>query len=143
MRMLVVKEVSFQWSPIRAPLNMLREDHPSSRPPHSPSFNSSVSAVSFGFVATAILIFLFLVMAIFERFLRPTSLDLSLSGHCGGGDLEAHMGFNGKLSHYSPKILTELETAALRSLASIDHSRRIDMKLLQRWSCCCNCCRGR
>ncbi|KAM1483730.1 hypothetical protein TB2_035001 [Malus domestica] len=143
MRMLVVKEVSFQWSPIRAPLNMLREDHPSSHPPHSPSFNSSVNAVSFGFVAIGILIFLFLVMAIFERFLRPISPDLLLSGRRGGGDLEAQIGFNGKLSHPSPKISTELETAALRSLALTDHSRCIDMKLLQRWSCCCNCCRGR
>lgn len=34
-------------------------------------FDSSVNAVSFGFVATAILIAMFLVMAIFERFLRP------------------------------------------------------------------------
>eukprot|EP00249_Psilotum_nudum_P019656 c27361_g1_i4 orf=1437-1961(+) len=32
--------------------------------------DSSVNAVSFGFVATAILIFMFLVMAIFERILR-------------------------------------------------------------------------
>ncbi|RAL41790.1 unnamed protein product [Cuscuta campestris] len=35
------------------------------------SFYSSVNAVSFGFVATAILIAMFLVMAIFERLLRP------------------------------------------------------------------------
>ncbi|XP_078445628.1 uncharacterized protein LOC144714740 isoform X2 [Wolffia australiana] len=33
--------------------------------------DSSLSAVSFGFVATAILIAMFLVMAVFERFLRP------------------------------------------------------------------------
>ncbi|KAM2481514.1 hypothetical protein PS1_005013 [Malus domestica] len=104
MRMLVVKEVSFQWPPIGAPLNMLREDHPSILPPPSPSFNSSVNAVSFGFVATAILISMFLVMAIFERFLRPTSPDLSPSGRRGGGDLEAQMGFNGKVSHPSPKM---------------------------------------
>ncbi|XP_077254095.1 uncharacterized protein LOC143893034 [Tasmannia lanceolata] len=36
-------------------------------------FDNSVNAVSFGFVATAILISMFLVMAIFERFLRHTS----------------------------------------------------------------------
>ncbi|KAM2778468.1 hypothetical protein FF1_013852 [Malus domestica] len=43
-------------------------------------------------------------MAIFERFLRPTSSDLSPSGRLGPRDLEAHMGFNGKLSHPSPKV---------------------------------------
>lgn len=36
-------------------------------------FDNSVNAVSFGFVATAILISMFLLMAIFERFLRPRS----------------------------------------------------------------------
>lgn len=35
-------------------------------------FNNSINAISFGFVATAILISMFLLMAIFERFLRPT-----------------------------------------------------------------------
>ncbi|KAM1918102.1 hypothetical protein ACFX13_037617 [Malus domestica] len=106
MRMLVVKEDSFQWPPIGAPLNMQREDHPCSPPPPppSPAFNSSVNAVSFGFVATAILISMFLVMAIFERFLRPTSPDLSPSGRRGPGDLEAQMGINGKLSYPSPKM---------------------------------------
>lgn len=38
---------------------------------HWKQFDTSVNAVSFGFVATAILISMFLVMAIFERFLRP------------------------------------------------------------------------
>nr|CAB3458348.1 unnamed protein product [Digitaria exilis] len=33
--------------------------------------DSGVSAVSFGFVATAILVSMFLAMAIFEHFLRP------------------------------------------------------------------------
>ncbi|VFQ83255.1 unnamed protein product [Cuscuta campestris] len=37
------------------------------------NFDSSVNAVSFGFVATAILIAMFLVMAIFERLLRPAA----------------------------------------------------------------------
>ncbi|XP_042058736.1 uncharacterized protein LOC121803096 [Salvia splendens] len=40
-------------------------------------FDDSVNAVSFGFVATAILISMFLLMAIFEKFLRTTSPDLS------------------------------------------------------------------
>ncbi|KAL3821513.1 hypothetical protein ACJIZ3_007418 [Penstemon smallii] len=43
------------------------------REEHWRSFDNSVDAVSFGFVATAILIFMFLVMAVFERFLRPRS----------------------------------------------------------------------
>nr|GEW59275.1 uncharacterized protein [Tanacetum cinerariifolium] len=40
---------------------------------HWRNFDNSVSAVSFGLVATAILISMFPVMALFERFLRPTS----------------------------------------------------------------------
>ncbi|CAN1844257.1 hypothetical protein LINPERHAP1_LOCUS37371 [Linum perenne] len=43
------------------------------REDHWRHFDNSVDAVSFGFVATAILISMFLVMAIFERFLRPRS----------------------------------------------------------------------
>ncbi|MQL71156.1 hypothetical protein Taro_003431 [Colocasia esculenta] len=35
------------------------------------NFDSSMNAISFGFVATAILIFMFLIMAIFEHILRP------------------------------------------------------------------------
>ena len=37
------------------------------------SFGSSMNAISFGFVATAILISMFLIMAIFEHLFRPTS----------------------------------------------------------------------
>lgn len=37
------------------------------------NFGASVNALSFGFVATAILISLFLIMAIFEHLLRPRS----------------------------------------------------------------------
>ncbi|KAK6142558.1 hypothetical protein DH2020_022906 [Rehmannia glutinosa] len=48
------------------------------------SFDNSVSAVSFGFVATAILISMFLIMAIFERFLRPRSPDAAGGGGGGG-----------------------------------------------------------
>ncbi|KAJ4849663.1 hypothetical protein Tsubulata_019859 [Turnera subulata] len=81
------------WPPIGAPLlnGQQREDQ------HWRHFDNSVNAVSFGFVATAILISMFLVMAIFERFLRPAS---------GGahGDLESQMGFNPKLGHPSPKM---------------------------------------
>uniref|UniRef100_A0A2C9U7V5 Uncharacterized protein n=1 Tax=Manihot esculenta TaxID=3983 RepID=A0A2C9U7V5_MANES len=80
------------WPPIGSPLlNVPRDD----RWRH---FDNSVNAVSFGFVATAILISMFLVMAIFERFLRPTSGRTH-------GDLESQMGFNAKLGHPSPKLL--------------------------------------
>ncbi|KAM7250087.1 hypothetical protein ACFE04_021970 [Oxalis oulophora] len=37
------------------------------------SFGTSMNAISFGFVATAILISMFLIMAIFEHLFRPTS----------------------------------------------------------------------
>lgn len=36
------------------------------------SFGTSMNAISFGFVATAILISMFLIMAIFEHIFRPT-----------------------------------------------------------------------
>uniref|UniRef100_A0A1D1YZJ5 Uncharacterized protein At5g65660 n=1 Tax=Anthurium amnicola TaxID=1678845 RepID=A0A1D1YZJ5_9ARAE len=45
------------------------------------NFDSSMNAISFGFVATAILIFMFLIMAIFEHILRPrTSILQSRNG---------------------------------------------------------------
>lgn len=67
------------------------------------SFDNSVNAVSFGFVATAILISMFLVMAIFERFLRPRSPEAA----DGGGD-DGRLGEGGanlrKLDYPSPKV---------------------------------------
>jgi len=36
------------------------------------SFGTSMNAISFGFVATAILVSMFLIMAIFEHLFRPT-----------------------------------------------------------------------
>ncbi|KAJ0080979.1 hypothetical protein Patl1_10837 [Pistacia atlantica] len=82
------------WAPIGAPLNNVqREDH-------WRHFDNSVNAVSFGFVATAILISMFLVMAIFERFLRPTSP----AGNHTHGDLESQLPFNPKLGYPSPKM---------------------------------------
>ncbi|XP_057544184.1 uncharacterized protein At5g65660-like [Amaranthus tricolor] len=68
---------------------------------HWSHFDSSVNAVSFGFVATAVLISMFLVMAIFERFLRPNSLEISASVH---QDIESQMGFYPKLGYSSPKM---------------------------------------
>lgn len=71
---------------------------------HWRQFDNSVNAVSFGFVATAVLISMFLVMAIFERFLRPTSPESSPSGRRYIGDVESQMGFHGKLRFPSPKV---------------------------------------
>ncbi|CAN1143649.1 hypothetical protein LINPERPRIM_LOCUS26618 [Linum perenne] len=41
------------------------------------SFGTSMSAISFGFVATAILISMFLIMAIFEHLFRPNPSSFS------------------------------------------------------------------
>ncbi|KAJ7948275.1 CTTNBP 2 amino-terminal-like protein [Quillaja saponaria] len=71
------------------------------REEHWKHFDDSINAVSFGFVATAILITMFLVMAILERFLRPRE---TLSGARTPGDLEAPMVFGGKLGYPSPKV---------------------------------------
>ncbi|XP_051137289.1 uncharacterized protein LOC127255666 [Andrographis paniculata] len=43
-------------------------------------FGSSVNAISFGFVATAILISMFLIMAIFEHLFRPNAPDHNAMG---------------------------------------------------------------
>ncbi|KAL5579353.1 hypothetical protein UlMin_011795 [Ulmus minor] len=93
----MVEAHSYGWPPMGAPFDMQREDHRT-------SFDNSVNAVSFGFVATAILISMFLVMAIFERFLGPNSPALSPAGARSHGDLEAQLGFNAKLGHPSPKM---------------------------------------
>lgn len=50
------------WSPTGAPVNLQRDYY-------FRHFGNSVNAVSCGFIATAILISMFLVMALFERFL--------------------------------------------------------------------------
>ncbi|KAI4333999.1 hypothetical protein L6164_018742 [Bauhinia variegata] len=85
-------------APTVAPLN----SH-SQREEHWRHFDDSVNAVSFGFVATAILISLFLVMGIFERFLQQrssgrtgTRMDLDLE--------EQHIAFAEKLHHPSSKV---------------------------------------
>ncbi|XP_061363063.1 uncharacterized protein LOC133306717 [Gastrolobium bilobum] len=94
----MVRDHNNGWPPIGAPLNMQRDDQ------HFSNFDSSVNAVSFGFVATAILISMFLLMAIFEKFLRPTSPALSPSGRRNRRGVESQMGFAGKLGHPSPKM---------------------------------------
>jgi hypothetical protein len=93
------------WSPIGAPLNVQRNDqqqqqHWSNN--NSNNFDSSVNAVSFGFVATAVLISMFLLMAIFERFLAPSSQALfpNLRRNRRTGDSPIR-----KLGHHqSPKV---------------------------------------
>lgn len=65
-------------------------------------FDNSVNAVSFGFVATAILISMFLVMAIFERFLRPRSSATGPGGSHAAPDLEAGMRASAKVGNHSP-----------------------------------------
>lgn len=85
------------WQPSGSPnLDIERSDV------HWSHFDSSVNAVSFGFVATAVLISMFLVMAIFERFLRPNSPEISTSTH---QDIESQMGFYPKLGYSSPKVI--------------------------------------
>ncbi|KAF5191398.1 Cttnbp 2 amino-terminal-like protein [Thalictrum thalictroides] len=87
------------YQPSGAPLYLQQREEE-----HWRHFDNSVNAVSFGFVATAILISMFLIMAIFERFLRPRSTDIMASSGRNGSDLEAQVGFNGKLSYPSPKM---------------------------------------
>ncbi|KAJ0256770.1 hypothetical protein HA466_0077480 [Hirschfeldia incana] len=91
------------WPPIGAPMNLRREE------PWKSRFDDSVNAVSFGFVATAILISMFLVMAIFERLIRTTTTTTnqdSTSGRVLSG-MDSRVGFNGaasKLGYQSPKM---------------------------------------
>ncbi|XP_059659397.1 uncharacterized protein LOC132306155 [Cornus florida] len=92
------EDMGWGWPPIEAPLNTQKDEH-------WREYDNSVNAVSFGFVATAILISMFFVMAIFERFLRPTSPASSLSGgRYRREDVESQLSFNGKLPHPSPKV---------------------------------------
>ncbi|KAJ4981321.1 hypothetical protein NE237_032158 [Protea cynaroides] len=90
-------EDSWGLPPSGSPLSVQREKHLG-------DYDNSVNAVSFGFVATAILISMFLVMAIFERFLRPPTTAPSRSGYLNREDLESQLAFNGKLDHPSPKM---------------------------------------
>ena len=77
--------------------------------------DDSVNAVSFGFVATAILISMFLLMAIFEKFLRSRSSSSSASNshdHPNNMNSTARLDINeqqmvyghGKLDYPSPKV---------------------------------------
>ncbi|AEE28687.1 CTTNBP 2 amino-terminal-like protein [Arabidopsis thaliana] len=95
--------LNHQWPPIGAPMNLRREE------PWKSQFDDSVNAVSFGFVATAILISMFLVMAIFERLIRTTTTSTTNSDSSSSRVLpgmDSRVGFNGaatKLGYQSPK----------------------------------------
>uniref|UniRef100_A0A7N0VLX2 Uncharacterized protein n=1 Tax=Kalanchoe fedtschenkoi TaxID=63787 RepID=A0A7N0VLX2_KALFE len=90
------------WPPtVSPPLNWQKED------PHWRHFDNSVNAVSFGFVATAILIAMFLVMAVFERFIRPPGAEFVGNGGGPGSrhrraDLEARGELERKLAAAPP-----------------------------------------
>ncbi|XP_073136476.1 uncharacterized protein [Henckelia pumila] len=90
----------WQLAPGGAPLYLQRDEHLT-------HFDDSVNAVSFGFVATAILISMFIVMALFEKFLRTTSPEFPppRGGRRGLSDVEAQShvrGLNSKLGSNSP-----------------------------------------
>ncbi|XP_045818715.1 uncharacterized protein LOC123911351 isoform X1 [Trifolium pratense] len=92
------------WSPIGAPLNVQRDEHQQQQQHWNNNninnnFDSS-NAVSFGFVATAILISMFLLMAIFERFLAPSSQALFPNRRRNRRDVESPIT---KPGHSSPK----------------------------------------
>ncbi|XP_045818716.1 uncharacterized protein LOC123911351 isoform X2 [Trifolium pratense] len=93
------------WSPIGAPLNVQRDEHQQQQQHWNNNninnnFDSS-NAVSFGFVATAILISMFLLMAIFERFLAPSSQALFPNRRRNRRDVESPIT---KPGHSSPKV---------------------------------------
>ncbi|CAN1136472.1 hypothetical protein LINPERPRIM_LOCUS21120, partial [Linum perenne] len=68
---------------------------------HLGHFDNSVNALSFGFVVTAILISIFLVVSIFVRFLGPPHRD----SRNGGVAADVEIGFHGgKFRHPSPKV---------------------------------------
>ncbi|KAK1310263.1 hypothetical protein QJS10_CPA08g01238 [Acorus calamus] len=77
---------------------------PSSTPDRDPPWKdlgSSMNAVSFGFVATAILISMFLIMAIFEHLLRPRN---ATAGAIGSAINRAQLRASGKF--WSPHNAT-------------------------------------
>ncbi|KAL1567381.1 hypothetical protein AAHA92_02866 [Salvia divinorum] len=91
------------WPAAPPPLYQPKDDHWT-------HFDNSVNAVSFGFIATAILISMFLVMAIFEKFLRTTSPELSPSRRRRSvTEAQSHVAaFNAKLGYYSSPKATEV-----------------------------------
>ncbi|XP_013589467.1 PREDICTED: uncharacterized protein LOC106297859 isoform X1 [Brassica oleracea var. oleracea] len=103
---------NLQWPPVGAPTNIRQEE------PWRSQFNDPVNAVSFGFIATAILISMFIVMAIFEMLIRATTTNSHSSPGQVLSDLESRVGLNGfafsKFGCESPK-----ETMYLHSLLTM------------------------
>ncbi|KAL6135375.1 hypothetical protein ACLB2K_067603 [Fragaria x ananassa] len=87
--------------PMVAPLNQNAEKEDDQQ--WSSNFDNSVNAVYMGFVATAILISMFIVIAIFERFFRRSITASQLSDTA-----RTHFSYdnNRKLDHNSSKITT-------------------------------------
>ncbi|PON80592.1 CTTNBP 2 amino-terminal-like protein [Parasponia andersonii] len=91
--------------PVMAALNSEREEY-------WRHVDNSVNAVSFGFVATAILISMFLLMAIFEKFLRSRSSSSSQRNNSTshttitrlGLEAQEQIVYGGKLDYSSPKM---------------------------------------
>ncbi|KAG4967683.1 hypothetical protein HKD37_12G033737 [Glycine soja] len=100
------------------------------RPDHWKHFDDSVNAVSFGFVATAILISMFLLLAIFERFLRQRSSEAN--NVATPIDLERQMHFGRKLENLSPKF------GGVMIIASHSYSVQIDMPFVMATSAYAN-----
>ncbi|KAI3409272.1 uncharacterized protein J3R85_019509 [Psidium guajava] len=103
-----------QWPPTGAPHYHHHHHHPRDDPRSltmpgvvrdagSQYEYDSVNAVSFGFVATAVLISMFLIMALFEKLLRPSPALSPSDGARQRVDLEARS-LAGKLGHPSPKM---------------------------------------
>ncbi|XP_031489513.1 uncharacterized protein LOC116257047 [Nymphaea colorata] len=71
------------------------------------NFGSSLNALSFGFVATAILISMFLIMAIFEHLLRPRmALSRNAANRSLGSAPRTQMHLLEKLGHSSTYEMT-------------------------------------
>ncbi|WZZ27996.1 hypothetical protein YC2023_011397 [Brassica napus] len=81
---------NLQWPPVGAPTNIRQEE------PWRSQFNDPVNAVSFGFIATAILISMFIVMAIFEMLIRATTTNSHSSPGQVLSDLESRLGVYSK-----------------------------------------------
>ncbi|KAL9236757.1 hypothetical protein vseg_011391 [Gypsophila vaccaria] len=92
----MVDEERWGWQPSVSPSTQNAERQPDL---NWTQFDSSVNAVSLGFVATAILISMFIIMAIFEKFLRFNTPENGVHR-----DLEAQLGFHPKLGFPSPKM---------------------------------------
>lgn len=95
------EEQNYYWSSVPPPMGTERQEE-------WRHFDNSVNAVSFGFVATAILISMFLVMAICERFLRHSSSSVITTTPAASSvsDIESPPPV---LFHYpSPKVLSPI-----------------------------------